>query len=162
MANSCCYGLRVLLIFGQLTGIASAEVLSSHEGHFSIEVPKLPIPQFQWTDSKTNRSWIVSYREQPAQRTVSPAYLEKFYDGVVQGVVDSTKTTLMRQGPILRNNITGREMVTQGGSTEKPMMTRQQFFLTTDYFYALTFAGPPSTETSTDAEAFFASFQMLP
>ena len=160
MANLCCYGLNVLLILGQLTRVACAEVLSSHEGHFSIEVPKLPIPQFQWTDSKTNRSWIVSYREQPAQRTVSPAYLEKYYDTVVQGVIDGAKGTLVRQGPILRDNITGREIVTQGGRTEKPIISRQQFFLTTDYFYILTFSGPPSTETSSDVEAFFASFQM--
>jgi hypothetical protein len=149
-------------MFGQLTCVASAEVLTSQEGHFSIEVPKLPIPQYQWVDSKTNRSWSVSYQEQPARRTVSPAYLEKFYDGVVQGVLDATKATLIRQATILRGDVTGREIVTQVGSTEKPIMTRQQFFLTTDYFYALRFAGPSTTETSTDAEAFFSSFQMLP
>jgi hypothetical protein len=162
MANLFCCGLNVLLILGQLTCVASAEVLSSNEGRFSVEVPKLPTPQYQWVDSKTSRTWIVSYREQPAQRTVSPAYLEKFYDSVVQGVLDGTKATLVRQDPITRDNITGREIVTRGGTAERPIMTRQQFFLTTDYFYVLTFSGPPSTETSTDVEEFFASFQMRP
>jgi hypothetical protein len=162
MANLRCYGLGVLLVLGQLTSVASAEVLSSHEGRFSIEVPKLPIPQYQWVDTKTNRSWIVSYREQPAQRTVTPTYLEKFYDGVVDGILDGSKATLIRQGPILHDNITGRELVTQRGTAEKPIITRQQFFLTTDYLYVLTFSGPPSTETSADVEAFFASFQSLP
>ena len=109
MANLCCYALNVLLILGQLTRVASAEVLSSHEGRFSVEVPKLPIPQYQWVDNKTNRSWIVSYQEQPAQRTVSPALLEKYYDVVVQAILDGTKGKLVRQGPILRGNITGRE-----------------------------------------------------
>jgi hypothetical protein len=154
--------MNVLLILGQLTRVACAEVLSSHEGRFSIEVPKLATPQYQWFDRNTNRSWIVSYKEQPAKRTVSPALLEKLYDTVVQGVLDGTKGTLIRQGPIMRDNITGREIVIQGANMEKPVMTRQQFFHTTDYFYTLTFSGPPGTETSSDAEAFFASFQMLP
>ncbi len=103
MANLCCCGLNVLLILDNLH-VASAEVLSSHEGRFSVEVPKPPTPQYQWVDSKMNRSWNVTCREQPAQRTVSPAYLEKFYDSVVQGVLDSTKATLVRQDPITRDN----------------------------------------------------------
>src|SRR5262249_6816484 len=139
MANQCCRGLTVLLVFGQLTCVASAEVLSSQEGGFSIEVPKLPAPSYEWTDRRTNRAWIVSYKEQPAQRTVSPAYLEKYYDVIAQAVLDGAKGNLIRQGPVVRGNLTGRGIVLQVGTADKPMMTRQQFFLTEDRFYTLTF-----------------------
>jgi len=76
MANLRCYGPSVLLVLGQLVRVASAEVLSSHDGRFSIEVPKISEPQYQWTDRRTNRSWIVGYREQQGQRNVSPPFLK--------------------------------------------------------------------------------------
>jgi hypothetical protein len=161
MARLCFYVLGILFILGQLACVGSAEVLSSQEGRFSVEVPKLPIPQYQWFDNKTNRAWIVSYREQSPPIS-SLAAAEKMYDFVVQAVVDSTKSKLISQGEIVRANVTGREIVMQGGSSEQPRMTRQQFFLAGDRFYTLTFSGPPGTEKSSEVEAFFASFQMLP
>jgi hypothetical protein len=160
MVRRCCHVLSILFIFGQLTCVGSAEVLSSHEGRFSVEVPKLSEPGYQWADRKTGRAWIVGYREQ--SQPVSLAAAEKMYDFVAQAILDGTKTKLIKQGAIVRANVTGREIVMQGGSAEKPVITRQQFFLTADRFYTLTFSGPAGTENSSEVEAFFDSFQVGP
>jgi hypothetical protein len=151
--------IAALFICGLLIQPAAAETMTSGDGRFSVEIPDVPQFRYQWTDASNKRVWSVSFNGASAP-SVAATNREQRYDASVKAVVERLKGMLRIQRPLQIGDVTGREIVVQMTQNNVVNMLRQQMFITDNRFYQVIYTGPEGTETNSDVEAFFKSFQI--
>jgi hypothetical protein len=153
--------IRSVAVFigcGILVNPAVAELLTSDDSRFSIEISGVPQVRYQWSDASKGSSWSVQFNATPP--LVVSSNRDQRYDAAVKAVVDALKGTMKSQKAVAATGVPGREIIIEFVRGNLAFTMREQMFITDNRFYQVSHTGPTGKQTEAELDAVFNSFQI--
>ena len=167
--------LRIGAIAAAVVGLAAhyawGDVLTNHDGRFTVSFPGKVTESTQTIDTKkgvvvahiysyqasNSVTYTALYSDYPAG-SVGQMPAETIYDGAINGAIGQAGGTLKSSTIVEANGVVGREAVFDAPSQRESVRVR--YFLIGDRLYQVAYDGPAGSESGKDANAFLESFKI--